>query len=242
MAKPKPASIPRRPYAAISDVRSRARAIVREHRADPARLAKLAIQTAADGDAQLAFELFRASPRAVATLSREAIEELLVYLYDWNSTDCFGSFVSGVAWRQGTLRDTDIKRWAKSPDLWTRRAALVSTVPLNLPARGATAPKGEPARTLAICDLLATDREDMIIKAESWALRVLAMRDPDVVRAWVRTNEPRLAARVLREVGNKLTTGLKNPKTTAKATAKTTLKSKPAKTKTSSAKPKKTRR
>lgn len=239
MAKPDPALAPRRPYATISDVRSRARAIVREHRADPAHLAKVAIQTAADGDQQLTFELFRASPRAVATLSRDAIEGLLVYLYDWNSTDCFGSFVSGVAWRQGMLRDTDIKRWAKSPHLWTRRAALVSTVPLNLPARGATAPKGEPARTLAVCDLLASDREDMIVKAESWALRVLAMRDPIVVRNWVRTNQQRLAARVLREVGNKLTTGLKNPKTAAKGRS---AKSRSAKAKTSSANPKKTRR
>jgi len=46
----------------------------------------------------------------------------------------------------------------------------------------------------------------------SWALRELAKRDRAAVQAFIDTNVERLAPRVLREVGNKLRTGLKNPK------------------------------
>jgi 3-methyladenine DNA glycosylase AlkD len=52
----------------------------------------------------------------------------------------------------------------------------------------------------------------MVVKALSWALRELAKRDPSAVREFVRENEARLAPRLLREVRNKLNTGLKNPK------------------------------
>ena len=54
--------------------------------------------------------------------------------------------------------------WARSPDRWLRRSALVATV-------GA---KAEAARTLAVCAGLAADRDDMVVKALSWALRELS--------------------------------------------------------------------
>jgi 3-methyladenine DNA glycosylase AlkD len=56
---------------------------------------------------------------------------------------------------------------------------------------------------------LLEDRDDMVVKAMSWALRELAKRDPGAVRAFLSKHGARLAARVRREVGNKLTTGLK---------------------------------
>jgi 3-methyladenine DNA glycosylase AlkD len=56
------------------------------------------------------------------------------------------------------------------------------------------------------------DRDDMVIKAMSWALRELAKRDAESVQAFIDEHEDRLAARVLREVRTKLRTGLKNPR------------------------------
>jgi 3-methyladenine DNA glycosylase AlkD len=50
----------------------------------------------------------------------------------------------------------------------------------------------------------------MVIKALSWALRELAERDPESVRQFLSQHENELAARVTREVNNKLVTGLKN--------------------------------
>lgn len=61
-------------------------------------------------------------------------------------------------------------------DRWVwRRAVSVSTVPLNMKSRGGI---GDPQRTLAVCDLLIADRDDMVVKALSWALRELAEREP----------------------------------------------------------------
>jgi 3-methyladenine DNA glycosylase AlkD len=59
---------------------------------------------------------------------------------------------------------------------------------------------------------LVADRDDMVVKALSWALRELAKRDPKAVRGFVATHGEALAARVRREVSAKLTTGLKNPR------------------------------
>jgi 3-methyladenine DNA glycosylase AlkD len=92
-----------------------------------------------------------------------------------------------------------------------RRAALVSTVALNARAQGG---QGDTARTLAICRLLIDDRDDMVVKAMSWALRALAVIDRGAVERFVDEHRPELAARVVREVESKLRTGLKGPRRT----------------------------
>jgi 3-methyladenine DNA glycosylase AlkD len=52
----------------------------------------------------------------------------------------------------------------------------------------------------------------MVVKAVSWALRMLAPWQPAAVRAFMDKHADRLAPRVRREVRNKLETGYKNPK------------------------------
>jgi 3-methyladenine DNA glycosylase AlkD len=52
----------------------------------------------------------------------------------------------------------------------------------------------------------------MVVKAMSWALRELVVHDPAAVRGFLQEHGSTLAPRVKREVGNKLLTGLKNPK------------------------------
>jgi 3-methyladenine DNA glycosylase AlkD len=65
---------------------------------------------------------------------------------------------------------------------------------------------------LGVCRLLVEDRDDMVVKAMSWALRELSKRDPTAVRQFLDEFQHAIAARVVREVGNKLSTGLKNPR------------------------------
>ena len=67
-------------------------------------------------------------------------------------------------------------------------------------------------KTLMVCEMLVADRDDMVVKALSWALRELSKRDPKAVSKFLREHDGVLAARVVREVNNKLTTGLKNPR------------------------------
>jgi 3-methyladenine DNA glycosylase AlkD len=113
---------------------------------------------------------------------------------------------------RGLASDALIDRWAASADRWKRRTALVSTVALNMKADGGA---GDAERTLAVCGKLAGDRDDMVEKALSWALRALAGRDSASVRRFLASEDARLGARVNREVRNKLETGLKQKRRTA---------------------------
>ena len=156
-----------------------------------------------------AYELIRTHPAAFAALDEAKLADLAVGLDSWESVDAFGRSLSGPAWVRGQVGDGLIRRWAGSPDRWLRRTSLVSTVALNMPGDGG---QGDAGRTLDIAERLVADRDDMVVKALSWALRGLAMRKPDAVRTFLAEHEAELAARVKREVGNKLRTGLKNPR------------------------------
>jgi hypothetical protein len=145
-------------------------------------------------------------PGALAVLGVKELERLGAGFASWGDVDVFGCLVAGRAWRDGAIRDATIHRWARSSDRWWRRAALVATVPLNVRAQGG---QGDAKRTLAVCTLLVQDRDDMVIKGLSWALRELAVRDPRAVTAFLTKHGDVLDARVRREVRSKLLTGLK---------------------------------
>jgi 3-methyladenine DNA glycosylase AlkD len=160
----------------------------------------------------VAYELVQHHKPAIASLNARSLEELGQGLDSWVAVDTFACYLAGPAWRERQVSDASIRRWARSKDRWWRRAALVSTVPLNLKARGGT---GDQSRTVNICAMLVKDRDDMVVKALSWALRELAKRDPAPVRGFLAEHEHELAPRVLREVNNKLVLGLKNARRSA---------------------------
>jgi 3-methyladenine DNA glycosylase AlkD len=155
----------------------------------------------------VAYELVASHPDALANLGDSDVERLGRGISDWGSVDAFARYISGLAWQRGHIGDEVIRRWAASRDRWWRRAALASTVPLNLRSAGGT---GDTGRTLDICARLASDHDDMVVKALSWALRELVIWDPDAVRDFLDTHHDVLAARVRREVRTKLETGRKN--------------------------------
>jgi 3-methyladenine DNA glycosylase AlkD len=155
----------------------------------------------------VAYELVYNHPRALAALDLRLVERLGAGLDGWAAVDAFGRSISGPAWQRRQIPDEAVLGWTASPDRWWRRAALVSTVPLNLRAAGGT---GDAPRTLAVCERLAGDRDDMVVKALSWALRELIVHDADAVRDFLDRHD--LAARVRREVTHKLQTGLKQPR------------------------------
>jgi 3-methyladenine DNA glycosylase AlkD len=156
-----------------------------------------------------AYELVHFHRPTLHRLDVSLLERLGRGMQDWPDTDTFAPFLAGVAWRRGQIGDEVIHGWARSDNRWWRRAALVCTIALNTKARGGT---GDVARTLAVCELLVDDKDDMVVKAMSWALRELVPYDPGAVRNFLRDHDERLAARVRREVRNKLDTGLKNPR------------------------------
>lgn len=155
----------------------------------------------------VAYELIHHHKPAFSCLNVRSLVELGHGLDSWGAVDTFACYLAGPAWRERQISDASIRRWARSKDRWWRRAALVSTVPLNSRARGGV---GDQARTVDICAMLVKDRDDMVVKALSWALRELSKRDPETVRGFLAEHENDLAPRVRREVNNKLVSGLKN--------------------------------
>ncbi|MEZ5557366.1 MAG: DNA alkylation repair protein [Pseudomonadales bacterium] len=155
------------------------------------------------------FELVNRHPETMQSLRLSDIERLGKGLASWGAVDAFGVYVAGTAWLRGRLSDAAVRRWARHDDLWWRRAALVATTVLNTRAHGG---RGDAARTLAVAALLVRDREDMVVKALSWALRALVAWDRDAVAGFLADHQHQLAARVRREVTSKLTTGLKHPR------------------------------
>ena len=178
-------------------------------KAQPAQVLELARRMIDLGLRGWAYEVVHFHRPTLRSLDAAAIESIGEGIAGWAAVDTFGGQLAGPAWVNGQIADEDVHRWAKSPDLWWRRTALVATTGLNVKSRGGT---GDAPRTLAVCAMLAADREDMIVKAMSWALRELVPWDPDAVERFLAEREDVLAARVKREVRNKLTTGLKNPR------------------------------
>lgn len=155
----------------------------------------------------IAYELLWKNKNALRLLKLKDLEELGKNMDNWAITDSFSVMLSGWAWRENQISDSDILNWLKSDNRWWRRAAVVSTVPLNLRSRGGT---GDAKRTLMICEKVVSDRDDMIVKALSWALRELSKSDKPAVEDFMAKYDKQLAGKVRREVYTKLDTGRKN--------------------------------
>jgi 3-methyladenine DNA glycosylase AlkD len=155
------------------------------------------------------YELIQSHREAFQSVGEAELEKLGQGINSWWSVDSFARTLAGPAWRDGQVPDALIHRWAHSEDRWWRRAALVSTVALNVRSHGG---RGDVVRTLAVCGRLVDDHDDMVVKAMSWALRELIVHNPQAVGQFLAEHDEVLAARVKREVRNKLRTGLKNPR------------------------------
>jgi 3-methyladenine DNA glycosylase AlkD len=78
-----------------------------------------------------------------------------------------------------------VEAWITSPHMWTRRAALVMTLPWtkqNFPKEQDLAIR---ARVLGWCATLAPDRDWFIQKAVAWWVRDLSKHDPIAARGFL---------------------------------------------------------
>ena len=155
------------------------------------------------------YEIILFHEGAFALVGEAELVELGRGINSWGSVDAFARLLAGPAWLRGQIPDELIHGLARSDDRWWRRAGLVSTVAPDMRSQGG---KGDVPRTLAVCEMLVGDGDEMVVKAMSWAVRELVPHDPDAVRAFLAEHDGMLAARVKREVRNKLDTGLKNPR------------------------------
>lgn len=85
-----------------------------------------------------------------------------------------------------------VQGWVASSHMWTRRAALVMTLPWtkqNFPSPQDLAVRD---RVLGWCATLATDPDWFIQKSVAWWLRDLSRHDPARTRAWLAAHGERL--------------------------------------------------
>ncbi len=78
-----------------------------------------------------------------------------------------------------------VEAWLSSPNLWTRRAALVMTLPWTKQNHPKPADEAARDRILGWMVGLAADRDWFIQKAIAWWLRDLSKHDASRVRAWL---------------------------------------------------------
>jgi 3-methyladenine DNA glycosylase AlkD len=157
-------------------------------------------RAAGQGGKWVAYELIRFHRGAFAAVGDAVAADFARRVASWGAVDAFGTILAGPAWAGGRLSDGLIDGWSTSPDRWLRRLALVATVGGRIEAQ----------RTLRLCERLADDRDDVVEKALSWALRALSQQDRPAVETYMAGAEARLGARVKREVRHKLATGLKS--------------------------------
>lgn len=85
-----------------------------------------------------------------------------------------------------------VEKWLQSPSLWSRRAALVTTLPLTKLTHPKPAELAARERVLGWAAALADDPEWFIQKAIGWWLRDLSRHDPARVQAFLADHGPRL--------------------------------------------------
>ena len=156
----------------------------------------------------LAYYYLEKDKKLLESLSATEAKKLAVALDNWVLVDTYSTFILGYLWHRNVISDDYIHQLLQSKNVWERRTAVVSTVALNQKARGGS---GDTVRTIEVCEKVVHEKHPMIVKALSWALRVLIKTDRQAVIGFMLEHNDKLHNQVKREVNNKLETGLKNP-------------------------------
>jgi len=112
-------------------------------------------------------------------------------LKDWASCDYLSTDIIGAHLDGKPLRRKALLKWAKSRNLWRRRAAAVSLVKW--------ARKGKfLADVWRVAALLMPDKEDMVRKGVGWLLRETARTEPEKVVEFCQKHEDKASRLILR--------------------------------------------
>ena len=197
----------------VPDMRRVARDAARELKDAPPRavlaLARALIDTHTLEGRQAAYEVLSRHKGVRAALDASAVESLGRGMDNWASVDAFCWLVSGPAWLEGRIGDGVIDEWARSagPVVAQSRTRLHDGPEQEVTGRQRRYPAH--AERYAGCWLRTTT---------TWSSRPCRGRcgsschgTEPAVAGFLEEHDGVLAARVKREVRNKLETGLKNP-------------------------------
>ncbi|HEY6148656.1 MAG TPA: DNA alkylation repair protein, partial [Thermoanaerobaculia bacterium] len=119
---------------------------------------------------------------------------------DWLSTKVVGFVISAV--RPGA-RSKILRSWARSPDLWTRRAALLAQLD------ELRAGRGDFALFAALAAPMLGEREFFIRKAIGWVLRDVSRKRPELAFDFLLRHRGQVSGLTFREGSRGLPAGLR---------------------------------
>ena len=97
-----------------------------------------------------------------------------------------------------------VEGWTQSPQMWTRRAAMVITLPFAKQNHPKPVENSIRERVLGWAATYAQDPDWFIQKAVAWWLRDLSKHDTDRVRAWLAEHGDKLKAFARKEAAKYL--------------------------------------
>jgi 3-methyladenine DNA glycosylase AlkD len=141
-------------------------------------------------------DLLAACAGTLTPASLPVLEALIVGRSWWDTVDALAKHVAGAIVRgdRGAARTMD--RWAKAPNPWLRRAAILHQLGFG----EAT----DAERLFRHCLASAADPDFFLRKGIGWALRQYAYVNPAGVAAFLDEHRDRLSPLSLREAGRHL--------------------------------------
>jgi len=113
------------------------------------------------------------------------------YINDWAKCDTLCNHAVGAFVEKFPKTIDRLKTWAKSENLWLRRAAAVTLI---IPAR-----RGKFLKDIfEIADILLKDSEDLVQKGYGWMLKVASQTHQKEVFEWVMKNKGEMPRTALR--------------------------------------------
>jgi len=127
------------------------------------------------------------------------VERLLRESKTWAYVDALAVHVVGPLVAQQASLGATLDAWARDPDFWIRRSAMLA---LLAPLRKGG---GEFARFARYADTMLDEREFFIRKAIGWILRETSRKQPELVFDWLLPRASRASGVTMREAVKYLT-------------------------------------
>ena len=140
-----------------------------------------------------AVELLVLARAALTVRQLPLVERLVREAKTWALVDPLATEVAGAIADEKTL-----DRWARDPDFWIRRAALLAHL------RGLREGGGDFARFARYADMMLDEKEFFIRKAIGWILRETGKKRPELVREYIEPRRERASGLTVREATRNL--------------------------------------
>jgi 3-methyladenine DNA glycosylase AlkD len=119
------------------------------------------------------------------------VEGLITHKSWWDSVDGLDQIIAAMVLRQPALKNSHIRPWMRSPNLWLRRVAINHQLGFKL---------NTDTQLLAESILANVGSTEFFInKAIGWCLRDYARHNPAWVRQFIDTHEQQLSKLSIRE-------------------------------------------